>query len=309
MPRGRRRGRPRAGQHDLAGQCGPVTGLQGDIIDRAARGGAAGQCQRRPGSARRSRVPGGLHAGASSVVTVASGNGPAAAVDLRQPPVAASSAAVALAGSMVAATSAPRCAANAWSNGALEATARARSGQASAGGYQQHQADHGHLHPPPAEAAPHGTGNRPRHCTAHLASRPRAWPPVSPAIRPSASHEPSGWRSAAASAGLWVTSTRVCPDAVQIQQQAADLLACRGVQCTGRLIGQQQRGPVHQRPRDRDPLPFPARQPRRVGVAVLLDPQRGQQLARPAAGPARRGSPRAARAAARCRRRSGRRAG
>ena len=63
---------------------------------------------------------------ASCNPAVASGNGPAAAVTCGSRLVAASSAGEAAAESTVAATCAPRCAANAWSNGALESTARAR---------------------------------------------------------------------------------------------------------------------------------------------------------------------------------------
>ncbi len=60
-------------------------------------------------------------------MTVTSPNGPAAAVTAGSRRVAASSAPVAVAGSTVATTCAPCWAANAWSNGALESTTRARA--------------------------------------------------------------------------------------------------------------------------------------------------------------------------------------
>src|SRR5215472_16509127 len=74
------------------------------------------------------------------------------------------------------------------------------------------------------------------------------------------------------------------PGGVQVQQQRADLLAGGGVQRPGRLVGQQQFGPVDQCPGDRHPLPLPAGEPARVGVAVPLDVQRGQQFAGPCPG-------------------------
>ena len=61
-----------------------------------------------------------------SSATFASGNGPAAAVTWGSRPVAASSAGVARDELMVTVASAPRCAANARSNGAFESAARAR---------------------------------------------------------------------------------------------------------------------------------------------------------------------------------------
>ena len=84
-------------------------------------GSACGPKQGLPG-------PGWLQAPVLPVwsVTVASANGPAAALTWGSRPVEEGSAAVARAGSIVAVTSAPRCAENAWSNGALESTASAR---------------------------------------------------------------------------------------------------------------------------------------------------------------------------------------
>jgi hypothetical protein len=66
------------------------------------------------------------------------------------------------------------------------------------------------------------------------------------------------------------------PGGVQVLQQRADLLAGGGVQRPGRLVSQQQLGPVDQRTRDRHPLPLPAGEPAWVGVAVPFDVQGGE---------------------------------
>jgi len=78
------------------------------------------------------------------------------------------------------------------------------------------------------------------------------------------------------------------PGGVQVPQQLPDLLAGRGVQCSGRFVGQQQLGPVHQGTGDGHALPLPAGQPAGIRVAVLADPQRREQLsrARPGLAPA-----------------------
>src|SRR5437879_1849793 len=47
---------------------------------------------------------------------------------------------------------------------------------------------------------------------------------------------------------------------VQLLEQPHDLLAGGGVEVAGRLVRQQDRGVVHERPRDRHPLALPARQ-------------------------------------------------
>ena len=54
----------------------------------------------------------------------------------------------------------------------------------------------------------------------------------------------------------------------------------------GRLVREQQLGRVDQRPRDRDALPLPARQPRRVGVALVGQAHPVEQLGRPRPGAA-----------------------
>jgi hypothetical protein len=68
------------------------------------------------------------------------------------------------------------------------------------------------------------------------------------------------------------------PAAVQVHQQVPYVLARGGVEGTGRLVGEQQRGPVDQRPGHRDPLTFAAGQPARVGAGVLLDAQHLHEL-------------------------------
>ncbi len=72
---------------------------------------------------------------------------------------------------------------------------------------------------------------------------------------------------------------------VQLAQQAADLLAGGGVERPGGLVREQQLGRVDQRPGDRDALPLAARQPRRVGVALVGQAHPVEQLGRPRPGP------------------------
>ena len=231
-------------------------------------------------------------------VMVASGNGPAAAVTPGSRAVAASWAAVARAGSTVAVTCAPCCAAKAWSNGRVgvdeqaERQRRRRRWRPAAPGRSPWSARGGRVSPPRA-AAPGDRGRRSPHR--------RAPASASLAIRPSTSCDRRGCAYRAARSGLWVTRISVCPDRVEVEQQLADLLAGGGVQRPGRLVGEQQRGPVHQRPGDRHPLPLAAGQPGRVGVGGA-----GRSAARPAARrPAARGlrpaaSRPAGRAAGRC---------
>ena len=77
-----------------------------------------------------------------------------------------------------------------------------------------------------------------------------------------------------------MTSTSVSPDRCNRGEQRADLLAGRAVERSGRLVGEQESGPVHERTRDRYPLPLAAREPRRIGVAGALDTQRLEQFVR-----------------------------
>ena len=81
-----------------------------------------------------------------------------------------------------------------------------------------------------------------------------------------------------ASSGLCVTTISVWPGRVEVEQQRADLVAGGGVDRAGRLVGEQQRRLVDQRPGDRHPLPLAAGQPGRVGVAPVRDPQRAEQF-------------------------------
>ena len=71
------------------------------------------------------------------------------------------------------------------------------------------------------------------------------------------------------------------PVGVQVGEQPAYVGTGRGVQRSGRLVGQQQRRPVHQRPGHGHPLPLAARQPTRVGAGVAVDAQRPEQLGGP----------------------------
>ena len=84
-----------------------------------------------------------------------------------------------------------------------------------------------------------------------------------------------------------MTTISVWPWRVEVEQQPADLVARSRVDRAGRLVGEQQRRPVDERPGDRDALPLAAGQPRRVGVAAVGDPQRGEQFLRALPGVAR----------------------
>jgi hypothetical protein len=54
-------------------------------------------------------------------------------------------------------------------------------------------------------------------------------------------------------------------------QQTHDTLAVDGVECAGRLVGEQQATPADDRPRNRDPLALAARELVRVAVRALGD--------------------------------------
>ena len=82
----------------------------------------------------------------------------------------------------------------------------------------------------------------------------------------------------------WVTMQQRLADLVEVEQQVHHLLAGAAVQGAGRLVGQQQRRAVHQRPGDRDPLPLAAAERRRVGVAPVGDAEFVEQFQRPRAG-------------------------
>ncbi len=78
--------------------------------------------------------------------------------------------------------------------------------------------------------------------------------------------------------------SRVCPAAFRSSSSWPIARPGGGVHRAGRLIGQQHRRVVDQRPGDRHPLPLPAGQPPRVGVPVPFDAQLGQQLVGPRPG-------------------------
>jgi hypothetical protein len=67
---------------------------------------------------------------------------------------------------------------------------------------------------------------------------------------------------------------------IQVKEQAADLVARAGVDRAGRLVGEQQRRPVDERPRDGHALPLATGKPGRVGVPAVGDPQRVEQFVR-----------------------------
>jgi hypothetical protein len=68
--------------------------------------------------------------------------------------------------------------------------------------------------------------------------------------------------------------------AVNLQQQLDHLAARRTIEVAGRLVGQQDRGIVGERPGDCDPLLLAARQLRRVVMRAIRQPHFGEQRAR-----------------------------
>ena len=91
--------------------------------------------------------------------------------------------------------------------------------------------------------------------------RRRRWPTDRPPSRP------PGGRSGRPGPGCG-DQDQGLPGRVQVRQQVADLLAGRGVQRPGRLVGQQSAGWLTRAPGDGHPLAFPAGQPGRIGVAA-----------------------------------------
>src|SRR5215472_17865278 len=199
--------------------------------------------------------------------TAATENGPADAVTPGSRVVAANSAGEAPV--TVAVTSAPCYTATAWLKGALESASRPSASVAAA-------------------VEPNTTRPITRACTRRPDSPPRAarttgrdviW-----MLRSGVAGDPAvddlddPARVPRGQVGVVGDQDQRLSRGIQVEQQLADRLPVRPVQRPGRLVGQQQRGPVHQGPRDRHPLPLPARQPGGVGVLVLPDPQRRQQL-------------------------------
>ncbi len=229
-----------------------------------------------PAEDRPARVSGPYGWPSDCTATVAAANGPAVAVTPPSVLVAASWAGLARSGFTVSVTSAPCWLANACWNGELLAASRLRPSVAEA-------VEISTTMPiaiawiwcrrrPPVAVR---TGPEP----AHAGTSGARWPPAG--RRPAATVRAANrW----ASDRSWVTSTSVCPSRFSSRSTARDLLPGGRVQGPGRLIGQQQLRAVDQGPGDRHPLPLPARHPGRVGVAVLGDPQLGQQLPGPGPG-------------------------
>ena len=66
--------------------------------------------------------------------------------------------------------------------------------------------------------------------------------------------------------------------AVQGVEQVEDSPRCRAVEVSGRFIGEQQGGGLHQRPGDRNPLLLSPRELARPMLAALFQAYLGQQL-------------------------------
>ena len=115
--------------------------------------------------------------------------------------------------------------------------------------------------------------------------------------------------NASAIARSCVIVTIVDPAACSSCSSARMLRAGARVEVAGRLVGEQDRGPPDERPRDRHPLALAARELRRRVREPVRQPDGVQRLARPR--PPRAPAPRRCRAARsrRCRARSSRRAG
>ena len=88
----------------------------------------------------------------------------------------------------------------------------------------------------------------------------------------------SGSRSGPRDRGCASRARASGPSWCRPEEQRSDLLAGRAVERAGRLVREQQRGPVHERTGDRDPLALAAREPR--GICV---PMRGEPAASRAA--------------------------
>ena len=106
-----------------------------------------------------------------------------------------------------------------------------------------------------------------------------------------------------ASGELWVTNRIVVPGRLpDAQQLLVHVLAGDLVERAERLVHQQDLRPRDERPRDRDPLPHPARQLPGIGLLEAAEPDQLEQRQRVGAGPGarrRRSRAAAARSAAR----------
>ncbi len=99
------------------------------------------------------------------------------------------------------------------------------------------------------------------------------------------------WRGRlAAISRSWVMTAIVVPAVVQLAQQRDDLRAAGAVERAGRLVGEHDRRPRDDRPRDPDALALAAGQLRRQVAGALREPDPLERLARPLA-PLRRGMP------------------
>ena len=128
-------------------------------------------------------------------------------------------------------------------------------------------------------AVPPGPGPRtpPRCGPRCLCSSAASWRSVSVLVRPSRIEMTR--RTWSDTAGSWVTRRTVTPSSVFAVLQRAEHVRRGGrVQLAGRLVGQQQPGPVGQRGRDGRPLLLPTRHLARLAVGAVPHAERVEQF-------------------------------
>ena len=147
-------------------------------------------------------------------------------------------------------------------------------------GEDHDRGDHHGLEPAPAEPRQrlHPDG-------AHQAARPTT---LSPTIDPSTSRR-IRWARPAARRSSWVTRRIVWPCRLRSSRRASTDLPVARVQRAGRLVGQEDGGPVDDRPGDRQPLPLAAAEGRREASQPVAEAELAEELLRagPRLGPRR----------------------
>ena len=90
--------------------------------------------------------------------------------------------------------------------------------------------------------------------------------------------------AASATSASWVTSMIGLAAGVQAAEQLDDLGAALGVECAGRLVGEQQGRLVGQRPGDGQPLPLAAGEHAGDGSRLVADAEQVEQVTGPGLG-------------------------